>query len=221
VGGGLDPTSRKGEADVLYFNDDQGRFEPVPWTGGAFLDEAGEPLRQPPFDWVPSRDHRRRLTQRTVAQAQGAEADGITGRPQYPRSTLFWNRGDGTYAEISQYAGVEASEWSWAPLFVDVDLDGFEDLLIPNGFERDNMNADVQDRIRQSGAGRPVRTAEELQLRKFFPRLDTANLAFRNCGNLRFEEVSRAWGSTRGPSPKAPDSQTWTTTGIWMWSSTT
>jgi len=256
-----------GEADLFLLNDGRGHFEPVSWTGGAFLDEAGEPLRHPPFDWglsvlfrdltgdglpdlyvcndfgtpdrfwqnvgrghfraaprlalrqtslasmgvdaadldrdgqddfmvveMLSRDHVRRLSQRTVAQAQGGEAGEITGRPQYPRNTLFWNRGDGTYAEIAQYAGIEASEWSWAPLFVDVDLDGFEDLLIPNGFERDNMNADVQDRIRQAGVGRPSRSAEELRLRGLFPRLDTANLAFRNRGDLRFEDVSRAWG---------------------------
>jgi hypothetical protein len=55
---------------------------------------------------------------------------GIDNRPQVMRNTLFRNRGDDTYAEIANYAGLAASEWSWSPLFLDVDLDGYEDVLI-------------------------------------------------------------------------------------------
>src|SRR5690606_20147429 len=43
-------------------------------------------------------------------------------RPEYPRNTLALNRGDGTYAEIAQYAGLEATDWSWSVVFMDVDL---------------------------------------------------------------------------------------------------
>ena len=141
-----------------------------------------------------SRDHRRRLTQRSNMQPDSTVAGQIEGRPQFPRNTLFLNRGDGTYAEIAQYAGLEASEWSWAPLFLDVDLDGYEDLLIPNGFVRDNMNLDIQARIRQATAGKRMLSSEELSLRSLFPPLATANLAFHNRGDLRFEEVGHQWG---------------------------
>jgi hypothetical protein len=141
-----------------------------------------------------SRDHVRRLTQRNLMHAETESAGEITGRPQYPRNMLYLNRGDGTYAEIAQYAGIEASEWSWGPLFLDVDLDGFEDLLVPNGFARDNMNADVQDRINQLKAGRRASGVAELQLRRLFPPLATGCVAFRNRGNLRFQEISHAWG---------------------------
>ena len=40
-----------GEPDQLYLNDGKGRFTPVSWTGGPFLDEDGKPLTQPPLDW--------------------------------------------------------------------------------------------------------------------------------------------------------------------------
>ena len=33
-------------------------------------------------------------------------------RPQVDRNTLFLNRGDGTYAEIAQLSGLDATEWS-------------------------------------------------------------------------------------------------------------
>ena len=36
----------------------------------------------------------------------------IDNRPQILRNTLQLNRGDTTFAEISLYAGVEATEWS-------------------------------------------------------------------------------------------------------------
>jgi len=38
--------------------------------------------------------------------------------------TPIVDRGDGTWAEIAQLAGAQASEWSWCPIFLDVDLDG-------------------------------------------------------------------------------------------------
>jgi hypothetical protein len=140
-----------------------------------------------------SRDHRRRLTQRNSAHSEMASIGDSADRPQYTRNTLFLNRGDGTYAEIAQYAGLDATEWSWAPIFLDVDLDGYEDLLIPNGFVRDNMNIDVQARIKQTSPNQS-RSAESLSLRKLFPPLTTSNLAFRNQGDLRFEDVSKVWG---------------------------
>src|SRR6185436_14009539 len=40
-----------GEPDVLYHNDRGATFTVIPFTGGAFLDEDGQPLALPPFDW--------------------------------------------------------------------------------------------------------------------------------------------------------------------------
>ena len=40
-----------GEPDALYRNLGKGRFKLVSWMDGTFLDEAGKPLTQPPFDW--------------------------------------------------------------------------------------------------------------------------------------------------------------------------
>src|SRR5206468_728674 len=40
-----------GERDFLYLNDGTGRFAPVSWTSGSFLDEDGKPLATPPRDW--------------------------------------------------------------------------------------------------------------------------------------------------------------------------
>ena len=40
-----------GDPDLVYLNDGKGRFTPLSWTNGAFLDEDGKPLTGPPKDW--------------------------------------------------------------------------------------------------------------------------------------------------------------------------
>ncbi len=141
-----------------------------------------------------SRDHRHRFMQRVDIKPDILPMGAIERRPQTSRNTLFQNRGDGTYAEVAQYSGLEASEWCWMPVFLDVDLDGYEDVLIPNGFEIDGMNLDVAAAIEQKKKEKKLTPLEQLQLRKLFPRLDTANLAFRNLGKFKFEETGAAWG---------------------------
>ena len=42
---------------------------------------------------------------------------------QYTRNVLHKNNGNSTYSEVSRYAGVEASDWSWGALFFDMDND--------------------------------------------------------------------------------------------------
>lgn len=139
-----------------------------------------------------SRDHRRRQVQ--TGSGKAPMADGYSGRAQVMRNTLLLNRGDGSYAEIGQLAGVQASEWSWTPRFLDVDLDGYEDLLVSNGNLRDAQNVDYIREVENLKSNRSLSRLERLQLRARFPRLDTPNCAFRNTGRLGFEEVGRAWG---------------------------
>ena len=112
----------------------------------------------------------------------------IEDREQLRRNTLFINRGDGTFTEAAYYAGVEASGWSWSVLFMDVDLDGYEDVLIGNGHERDFLDTDTQIRIQRLRV-----TSDWRKTRLLYPRLHLQNVAFRNQRDLTFEEVGE-WG---------------------------
>src|SRR5207249_7038518 len=97
--------------------------------------------------------------------------------------------------------GVVGSEWSWVTIFLDVDVHGFEDMLVPNGQLRDFQNGDFLARLEAAQVGTKLSHSEVLQIWKLFPPLEAPKVAFRNRGNLTFEEVGAAWGfSTPGIS---------------------
>ena len=142
-----------------------------------------------------SRDHRRRMDFLPDRKPPIPFVGEMDNRPQYSRNILYLNRGDGTYAEMASLAGLEATEWSWCPAFLDVDLDGWEDVLVTNGHQRDARGMDVLDRIKaMRAAGQLKSTEATFEVRKLFPRLTTPNVAFRNNHDLTFTEVGQAWG---------------------------
>src|SRR5258708_4630614 len=95
-----------------------------------------------------AREHGKRMTQLVKDVPDPGERERVEARPQYNRNTLFFGRPDGTYAEAALMAGVAATDWSWCPIFLDIDLDGYEDLLVSNGFESDVMDQDRKDELR-------------------------------------------------------------------------
>ncbi|MEE2947353.1 MAG: FG-GAP-like repeat-containing protein [Verrucomicrobiota bacterium] len=111
-------------------------------------------------------------------------------QPELARNTLQLNRGDNTYAEIAQLSGLQASEWTWASRFLDVDLDGHQDLIVTTGNESDVLDADMLNIVANS----PKTQESHFQNMMRFPRLETPNLIFRNGGDLRFAETSNEWG---------------------------
>ena len=141
-----------------------------------------------------SPDHPKRQVQTGQASPMWWPVGVFETRPQLSRNTLQISRGDGTFAELAYYAGVQASDWSWGPVFLDVDLDGYEDILVTNGQLRDYQNADWGERIAQAQVGKKLSPADIAALLKNFPTLKTPNLLFRNRGDLTFEETGAAWG---------------------------
>src|SRR6266571_2372228 len=79
------------------------------------------------------RRHPRRMMQIAGTEPFSSIIGKFDDRPQVDRNTVQLNRGDGTYAEVACLCGLQASGWSWCPVFLDVDLDGYEDILITTG----------------------------------------------------------------------------------------
>ncbi len=133
-------------------------------------------------------------TRQTLLPTRVMSSPSEIQRPAVPRNTLFLNRGDSTWAEIAQFAHVEGSDWTWCPAFLDVDLDGYEDLLITTGLEKSLRNADDRSRIDYLRRQGKLTKAEFLDARRAARRLDVPNFAFRNEGNLAFSVASKEWG---------------------------
>lgn len=108
---------------------------------------------------------------------------------QYTRNMLQINNGDGTFSEIGMLAGVYQTEWSWSPLFVDLDNDGYRDLLITNGFPKDVTDKDFVNFRQNFGSYTDQKT-----LLSEVPSVKVKNYIYRNDGDLTFTNVSEAWG---------------------------
>ncbi len=116
---------------------------------------------------------------------------------QFSRNVLQKNMGDGSFAEISRYAGVVATDWSWAALIQDFDNDGLKDIFVSNGQYKDLLDRDYlnfssnSDMIRQ---GIAQKKNVIMQLIDSMPSKPIQNSMFQNIGSCKFKKVSEAWG---------------------------
>jgi hypothetical protein len=119
---------------------------------------------------------------------------------QYRYSTLNLNRGvmkNGLpfFSNVAWIAGVTSTDWSWAALFADYNLDGWKDLYITNGSRRDINNIDYFNKMQKSvyfNTG--LDETEYLEQVQNMPSLALPNYIFRNNGDLTFTRQNREWG---------------------------
>ena len=118
---------------------------------------------------------------------------------QYTRNTLQLNLGINPetglpiFGDTGMFAGIQETDWSWAPLFADYDNDGWQDLFITNGFPKDVTDRDFGDfRITAS------RLVSKEKLIAAIPEIKIPNFMFRNTGDLNFEDVTDSWGLNFG-----------------------
>ncbi len=116
--------------------------------------------------------------------------------PQYVRNTLQLNNGNGTFSEIGYFAGIEATDWSWSPLFADYDNDGLKDLFITNGYRQDITNLDfIKFSERASRMGTPeANKKERLDMLAKIPGIVVHKYMYHNNGDLTFTDQSASWG---------------------------
>jgi hypothetical protein len=125
-------------------------------------------------------------------------------RPQIARNVLQLNRGTPPseggmprFSDIGLFAGVASTDWSWAPLFADLDNDGRKDLFITSGIYRRPNDLDylayVANPVIQASLAKGI-TRENLSVVEHMPHVAIPNHAFRNRGDLTFADVTAAWG---------------------------
>ena len=119
---------------------------------------------------------------------------------QYRYSTLQLNRGirdNGLpfFSNAAWIAGVTSTDWSWASLFADFDLDGWKDLYITNGIRRDINNIDYFNKMSESTYfGKEVNNSELLKQVQDMPCQPLVNYLYKNNGDLTFSDQGREWG---------------------------
>lgn len=122
--------------------------------------------------------------------------------PQYARNTLQLHRGYDeedypVYSEIGIYAGIHATDWSWAGLFADLDNDGWKDIFITNGIPGRPNDLDYLAFTSEPAVRRTLYTGsfeEQMAVSARMPPVRIANFAFRNGGGLEFSDVTARWG---------------------------
>jgi hypothetical protein len=115
---------------------------------------------------------------------------------QLMRNMLQLNNGNGTFSEVGQLSGISNTDWSWAALFADFNLDGQKDLFVTNGYGRDMINRDfmkfyADERLKHIQGKTDGRMFQMLQGIQSTP---LHNYIFENAGDLKFKDRSLDWG---------------------------
>lgn len=111
---------------------------------------------------------------------------------QFTKNCLQLNNGDGTFSEIADLAGINATDWSWGALIFDFDNDGWKDIFVSNGISRDLTNQDflayfgsreTMDEVKRTGFT-PKKFLEKM------PKTPVTSYGFVNQHNLTFKNES-------------------------------
>ncbi|HMQ05947.1 MAG TPA: VCBS repeat-containing protein [Saprospiraceae bacterium] len=196
------------EKDYLYINQGNGTFKEVSdiafpsmsmGSMGADAADLNNDLLSDIFvtEMLP-RDHIRRRSKNvyeTWDKYQEAFRKGY--HHQYSRNSLHRNIGNHSFLDISRFAGVADTEWSWASLAQDYDNDGLKDLFVSNGIFKDLLDKDYLNYSANETMIRSMIERKEQVLTMLIdsmPSVPVMNCMFKNLGNMQFEMVSEEWG---------------------------
>lgn len=114
---------------------------------------------------------------------------------QYMQNELQLNNGNlkndfiPDFSNVSRIAGVSMTDWSWGPLFVDLDNDGWKDIYVSNGTRREINNQDYFNAVGKDKNPRENLLEKSLAI----PSEKIDNFVFQNQGNLKFKQVNKDW----------------------------
>ncbi len=116
---------------------------------------------------------------------------------QYVKNCLQLNNKEGKFNETGNYSGISASDWSWGALMFDMDNDGYNDIYVCNGINRDVTDLDFIEFFANDVIQKMVLTGKKQnvdEVLRHIPRNPLLNKAFHNLKDLRFVDMAKAWG---------------------------
>jgi len=118
---------------------------------------------------------------------------------QYMKNCLQLNNGNGHFADIANYSGVSATDWSWGALMFDMDNDGLNDIFVCNGVNKDITNIDFMNYFANEVVQKMIHEGKKQEvdeILKHVPVTPLLHKAYHNTGNLKFEDAGANWGFT-------------------------
>lgn len=151
------------------------------------------------LDMAPPDNYRQKMMMNDVSYQTLKNSAQYGYMQQYVRNTLQLNQGprllgndtigSPAFSEVGYYAGISNTDWSWAPLAIDADNDGYRDLMISNGLPKDMSDLDyITYRNQAIGNTLPA------EIIKLLPHVKINNYIFRNNGNITFTDKTKDWG---------------------------
>ncbi|MDN3658683.1 VCBS repeat-containing protein [Ferruginibacter paludis] len=119
---------------------------------------------------------------------------------QYTQNCLQLNNKNNHFIDIANYSGVAATDWSWGALLFDMDNDGWNDLYVCNGINKDVTNLDFMNFFADETYHKMVMNGEKKDVEKVLkeiPKTPLVNKVFRNDHNLKFTDTGETWGFTQ------------------------
>ena len=121
---------------------------------------------------------------------------------QLSQNALQLNRGvdaDGRmlFSDIGLMAGVAMTDWSWGTFIVDLNNDGWKDILVSNGIFRDVTDQDNLDYLSRRENVERILQGDRIdfpELIRNIPSTKLSNHAFANNGDLTFSNRAQEWG---------------------------
>ncbi|MEJ6728814.1 MAG: VCBS repeat-containing protein, partial [Akkermansiaceae bacterium] len=189
------------EPDFFYLNQGDGTFQEVlkqiapssAWTsmGAAVLDVDNNGWTELLMADMSATSH---YKNKLFMGAMGNGLEKILKEPfgprQLPRNAFYLNQGGARLLEIGNMTGVSSTDWTWAIQAEDFDQDGWQDLFFANGMVRQFTHSDLPSVTE----GHLLVGKNLFDFHKDRPELREKNLAYRNRGDLTFEDVSEKWG---------------------------
>ncbi len=112
---------------------------------------------------------------------------------QYMSNMLQLNYGNGNFSEIGQFSGVAKTDWSWAPLIADFNNDGFNDIFITNGIDKDLSNQDFRHTMLTKNIDYSKKESLDEAI-NLIPSEKLSNYIFTNNTDSTFKDVSVDFG---------------------------
>jgi hypothetical protein len=191
------------EPDFMYYNNGDGTFRNVineklkHITNLSMGSDTGDVnndglIDLMTTDMTPEDHYRSKTNMRSMSTELFNEMVDAGAHYQYMANALQINSGLGSFSDVANMAGISSTDWSWSSLLVDLDNDGWKDIVVSNGIKKDVENSDYLTILKNLD---PNMSAEDFfQISKDAPSTPLSNYAFRNKGNLEFEKVSKEWG---------------------------